>query len=163
MKIKKLFKRGIFFILIPVVTYFILVHWQKRLDVFLFIIIPYWLCLLLFLLRNKIKLKKKRTGEYLTLSDFFKQVKKGMKEMTPLQQAQSTQFGQIVSMVGVVWGIIYSIIIQSWWMATILVGGLIVLLTQMIGNWQRKSLFLEQEKLYNLLDDVPKEDERRKE
>lgn len=83
------------------------------------------------------KLTKPSTGEKVTIKEFFHQWKEGIQKVTPLQQTYSAMFGQVVSMVGVVWGIIFSIIIGYWWMMTILIGGIIVLGTQMIGTMQK--------------------------
>lgn len=81
---------------------------------------------------------KPTTGEKYSWKEFFKEWKKGMQEVTPLQQAVTVQLGQLISAIGVIWGIIFSIRIGYWWMGVILVGGLIVLGVQYLGNWQKK-------------------------
>lgn len=85
-------------------------------------------------------IKNIKTGEWVTWREFFKQWKEGMERITPLQQTITTQFGQVISLIGVFWGIIFSIRIGYWWMGIILVGGLIVLGVQMLGTWQKKQI-----------------------
>ena len=89
---------------------------------------------------------KPRTGERVSWRQFFKEWKQGMREVTPLQQCTATQFGQVVTLIGVIWGIIFAIRIGYWWMSIVLIGGLIVLGVQMLANWQRKMVFLDVEK-----------------
>ena len=60
--------------------------------------------------------------------------------MNPLQLNTSTLFGQCVSLFGVIWGIVFSLIIGYYWMMVILIGGLIVLGTQMIGTYQQRKI-----------------------
>ena len=91
-----------------------------------------------------------KTGEKVTWKEFFRRWKKGMQEVTPLQQCVSTMFGQIVSLIGVVWGIIFSIRLGYWWMMVILIGGLIVLGVQMLGNWQRKAILQNMEDMMKI-------------
>ena len=81
-----------------------------------------------------------KTKERVTWKEFFKQWKEGMEKVTPYQQTVITQLGQIVSFIGVVWGIVFSIRLGYYWMMLILIGGLIVLGVQMLGNWQKKQI-----------------------
>ena len=85
----------------------------------------------------------KPSGEKVTFKQFLKEWKSGMEKVTPLQQAKVTQWGQVVSAIGVLWGIIFSIRIGYWWMGVILVGGMIVLAVQMLGNWQKKQILIK--------------------
>lgn len=98
------------------------------------------------------KLTKPSTGEKVTVKEFFKQWKEGMNKVTPLQQTYSQIFGQIISFIGVVWGIIFSIRLSYWWMMTILIGGVIVLMTQLLGTWQKLMIL-------KMMDKVMKESE----
>ena len=88
-----------------------------------------------------------KTKEKVTWKEFFHQWKVGMENITPYQQCITTQFGQIISLIGVVWGIIFSIRLGYWWMALILVGGVIVLGVQMLGNWQKKMILKNLERI----------------
>lgn len=95
------------------------------------------------------KLTKPTTGEKVSVKQFLSEWKKGMQEVTPLQQTIAAQWGQIISAIGVIWGIVFSIMIHYWWMAVILIGGLVVLATQMLGNWQKKMILKKIEELQN--------------
>jgi len=83
---------------------------------------------------------RNRRGEEYTFREFLSQWKKGMQEVSPLQQCIITQWGHIVTYVGIIWGIIFSFRIGYWWMGVILVGGFIVLSVQYLGNWQKKNI-----------------------
>ena len=98
---------------------------------------------------------KNKKGEYYTFREFLHQWKLGMQHVTPLQQCTATQFGQLVSLVGVVWGIVFSMRIGYWWMMVILVGGLIVLSVQILGNWQKKMILKNMESLMKNAEVMP--------
>lgn len=99
--------------------------------------------------------KNPKTGEQVTWKEFFRRWKEGMANMNPLQMNTSTLFGQFVSFVGVVWGIVFSIIIGYYWMMVILLGGLIVLGTQMLGAFQQRkilsAMFKNQKEVKNVI------------
>lgn len=79
-----------------------------------------------------------KTKEYVTWREFFRQWKQGVQQMTPLQQTQVIQLGHLIALIGVIWGIIFSIKIGYTWMAIVLSGGLVVLAVQYLGNYQKK-------------------------
>lgn len=86
-----------------------------------------------------------------------------MEKVSPLQQAVITQWGFIISTIGVVWGIVFSIRIGYKWMAIILIGGLIVVSMQFLGNWQRKEILKRMEAAYNIAEkEVTTNGKRRK-
>ena len=93
-----------------------------------------------------------KDGTKVSWRELWKRFKKGMQEVTPYQQATSTQLGQIVSAIGVVWGIIFSIRLDYWWMMIILIGGLIILSAQYLGNWQKKIILKQVEDAIKLAD-----------
>lgn len=104
------------------------------------------------------KLKKKSTGEWKTIREFLSEVKEGMEKVTPLQQTIVTLWGIFISIIGIVWGIIFSIGIGYKWMALILVGGLIVAIFQFLGNWQRKQVLDRMEAAYQMADLIAKKE-----
>lgn len=81
-----------------------------------------------------------KTGEKVSWREFFRRWKDGVSNMNPLQQNTSMLLGQITSLVGVIWGIVFSLIIGYYWMMIILIGGLIVLGTQMLGTFQQRKI-----------------------
>ena len=85
-------------------------------------------------------MRNPKTGEKVTFRQFLSQWKSGIANMNPLQQNTSMLFGQFTSLAGVIWGIVFSCIIGYYWMMVILVGGLIVLGTQMIGAFQTRKV-----------------------
>jgi hypothetical protein len=82
----------------------------------------------------------RRTGEKVTLKEFWKRWKQGMNEITPLQQCQINQLGYITIFVGVIWGIIFSAKLKQWWLVIVLSGSLIVSSTAFLSNWQKKCI-----------------------
>lgn len=99
------------------------------------------------------KIYNTKKKEWVELKEFFKQWKQGMQNITPYQQCLTIQFGHIITLIGIVWGIIFSIRIGYWWMGVILVGGMIVLAVQYLGNWQKKMILKNLEDLTKLEDD----------
>lgn len=88
-----------------------------------------------------------KTGQRVNWKQFFQQWKEGMQKINPLQQTIVTQWGQLISAVGVIWGIVFSIRLAYWWMMVILIGGIVVLGVQMLGTWQRKVILKQMDKL----------------
>ena len=79
-----------------------------------------------------------KTKEKVTWREFFRQWKRGMEQITPLQQTQIIQLGHLIALVGVIWGMVFSIRIGYTWMSIVLGGGLFVLVAQYLGNYQKK-------------------------
>jgi len=80
---------------------------------------------------------KTRTGEELTFKQFMVRWKQGFEKVTPLQQLQMVYLGTWIIVIGIICGLIYSIINKSWWLSAILVGALIVQLFGLLGNCQK--------------------------
>lgn len=93
---------------------------------------------------------KKRTGEYKTWKEFFKEWKLGLEKVTPLQQSIIQLWGFLISIIGIIWGIIFSFRIGYKWMCVILIGALIVAGVQMLGTWQKKQILKKIENVYNI-------------
>ena len=95
-----------------------------------------------------------KTKERVSWKEFFRQWKDGMNRITPLQQCIIIQFGQLISLVGVIWGIVFSVIIGYYWMMVILIGALIVVGTQLLGNWQKKFILKQIDAAMKQADEV---------
>lgn len=83
--------------------------------------------------------KIKKTGEKISWKEAGKRFKAGVEGITPLQQAKISIQGTWISIAGVILGIIVSIVtIKSlWWVLVILIGGLVVTLSSLIGMYQK--------------------------
>lgn len=99
----------------------------------------------------------KRDGTKVSWRQFFHEWKEGMEKVTPLQQAQITQWGFLISSIGVIWGIIFSFRIGYYWMMIILIGGFIVLTVQFLGNWQKKQLLKRMDEAMKIADNYKEE------
>lgn len=95
------------------------------------------------------KIYNRKSKEWVEFKDFLQQWKVGMEKVTPLQQTIVTLMGQWISMIGIAWGIIFSIMLAYWWMMVILIGGVIVLGTQILGTWQKKQVLKMMEDSFN--------------
>jgi hypothetical protein len=86
------------------------------------------------------KIKIRRTGEKVTIKEFYKRWKQGMKDVTPYQQCLVNQIGYLTVFIGIIWGIIYSLMLKQYWLSIILIGSLIVSSTAFLANWQKKTI-----------------------
>lgn len=82
----------------------------------------------------KIKLK---SGEKITLKEAYKRWKKGTEEVTPYQHSIIDVFGFITVLIGIIWGIIYSIMLRQWWLSLILIGSFLVSGNALWNNWNK--------------------------
>lgn len=67
----------------------------------------------------------------------FKKWKEGVRAITPLQIVKINLNAYILILIGIVLGIITSILNQLWWLVLILFGSLVVSVTAYIGLWQK--------------------------
>ena len=106
---------------------------------------------------NLIMITIRRTGEKVTIKEFWNRWKQGMSEITPLQQCQVNQLGYITVLIGVIWGIIFSFRLSQWWLVVVLSGSLIVSSTAFLSNWQKKEILKKINKEINEQDEMVKE------
>jgi hypothetical protein len=82
---------------------------------------------------------------------FFQAWGRGIEGITPFQQVKGELKGQVIILVGTIWGVIYMGMISSkahtWWVFVMLVGGLIVLLFTMVGTMQKYMRLRIQDKM----------------
>ena len=95
-----------------------------------------------------------KSGEKITWKELGSRWKLGMQKVTPLQQCLITQWAQIVSGAGVIWGIVFSIRLAYWWMMVILIGGLILVGVQFLGNWQKKMILKKMDEVMKQAEEV---------
>ena len=93
-----------------------------------------------------------KTKEKVSWKEFFKQWKKGMEQVTPLQQKTIMGYGYVITLIGIVWGFIFSLMLKQYWLSVILLGGLLVSSIQTLGNFQSKWALARIEKLYQQAD-----------
>ena len=81
-----------------------------------------------------------KEGNKLNYKDFINRWKSGIEGITPLQQVKMQVKSTWLMVVGLLCGIVMSIIgIRTlWWLLIILVAGLFNTLVQLIGVWQKK-------------------------
>lgn len=89
------------------------------------------------------KIWKDKAGNKLTAKEFMQRWKEGIARVTPLQQTQNQINGYILVLIGELWGIFYSLVAQTLWLAIILIGGYMISKGQLTGIYQKK-LILKQ-------------------
>lgn len=85
------------------------------------------------------KIWKTRKGEWITPKEFFSRWGKGIEGVTPLQQTKSQIFFTIITLVGILCGIVVSIIAWKtlWWLGIILIAGFGNTIVGFIGIYQK--------------------------
>lgn len=89
------------------------------------------------------------SGNKLTAKEFASRWKSGVQAVTPLQQMKVTLFGYFIVIVGIIWGIIFTAIIHTWWLLVILCGSLFVSGMQTLGALQKYIILNKIEKEVN--------------
>lgn len=87
-----------------------------------------------------------REGKEVTGKEFMERWKKGMQEITPLQQTQAQMIGYIPIIIGTIWGIIASYLSHQYWLVTVLIGSIILVMVGLLGTYQKYLLFVKMEK-----------------
>ena len=95
-----------------------------------------------------------KTKEKVSWTEFFRQWKKGMQQITPLQQCQIIQMGHLITFVGIIWGILFTAKLAQWWLTVVLIGALVVLAVQFLGNYQKKIILKTLDNQIKLAEEV---------
>jgi len=80
---------------------------------------------------------KTRSGEKITLKQFWKKFWQGVDGITPLQQVKTTLMSFIPVFAGLIWGIVVTLMMGTYWLSLILVGSLPITAIQFISNLQK--------------------------
>lgn len=99
-----------------------------------------------------------KSGEVISVKEFFVRWKSGIMQMTPLQQLVVTFRSNWLIIIGILWGCFVTVYNSQWWLVVILLGSLLVTLVSQLGTYQRvKSLKMLDEQLGGELDVDAKE------
>lgn len=90
---------------------------------------------------------KTKTGEVISWREFGKRWKQGIQAITPMQQTKTQLMGQMIVMIGIVVGIIFSFQLDYSWLFLILLGSFFVSGVGMLGTYQRFLALLQMEKM----------------
>ena len=88
---------------------------------------------------------KDKHGNQLTVKEFFSRWKDGIAKITPLQSAKINMQGTLLMVIGILIGIISTIMSHTWWLVIILVGSLIVTLMSLVKLYQSYRIYKEVE------------------
>lgn len=88
---------------------------------------------------------KDKTGKSVGREEFINRWKEGLRGVTPLQQTTIQIRSTWIMVIGLMAGIIISLVAVGdlWWLLLILTGGLGNTLVQLLGLWQKKKLLIE--------------------
>ena len=101
---------------------------------------------------------KTRDGEELTFKQFLIRWKRGIVEITPLQQTKTNLWSMIPIFSGIIWGIVVTFIGEFYWMTLILSGSLPLTSVQFISNLQK---YKSQKIAYNAYNEAMKPTRKR--
>jgi hypothetical protein len=99
---------------------------------------------------------KTKTGEQITVKEFFKRWGAGINGITPIQQVKTQIIGTWITLLGISIGVVICAIgIRNlWWLMIILIGGLINTAVQQLGAYQRKKMLLQFDSAFKLAEEV---------
>ncbi len=80
-----------------------------------------------------------KQGNKLTTKEFFKRWGEGIKKVTPLQQTKISFIGSWFVIVGVLIGLVTTLLLKTWWLFIILLGSLLITGISLLGMWQKYS------------------------
>ena len=83
-----------------------------------------------------------KEGNYLTLKEWLQRWRRDMEGITPLQQTNIQIQATLILIIGLLSGVVISIIgfKNLWWLMLILIAGLINTLVQLLGLWQKRTV-----------------------
>lgn len=97
-----------------------------------------------------------KQGNKLTFKQFMSRWKRGIEGITPLGKVKSQIQGTRIMLLGLILGLVMSLISYKnfWWVAIILIGGLINTGIQYLGLVQQKILLENIDKQMNQINDI---------
>jgi len=92
---------------------------------------------------------KDKEGNYLTWKEFMQRWKKGIAEMTPLQQSRIIYHNTWLMLFGILAGAFFSLfnLRDLWWLTIILVAAFVNTVVVQIGNYQKYTIHRRIEKM----------------
>ena len=90
---------------------------------------------------------KDKQGKKLSFKQFKGRFKEGVINTTPLQQTRVTLFSFLPIFAGVLWGIVVTFLIKSYWLTLILSGSLPITSIQFLSNVQKYKALKKVDKL----------------
>jgi len=94
-----------------------------------------------------------KDGEIISTKEFIRRWKEGCNELTPLQSNKIQLRGTRITMLGIVCGLVISVINYRmvWWLGLILLGAL-------FNTWVQYAGLMQQKKLFNNIENQFKDD-----
>lgn len=89
---------------------------------------------------------KDKYGQPVEVKEFFSRWKQGIQNVTPLQQTRINLIGNVLVMIGVIIGIVYSAQNHFTWLIIVLIGSFLVTTMSFLGTFQRYLILSSLEK-----------------
>jgi hypothetical protein len=102
------------------------------------------------------KVWKDKQGNKLTAKEFMERFKAGIEKATPLQQAKAMFPGYFIVLAGIVFGLVTTFLLKTWWLFVILIGSLVISFVQLLGAYQK---YLMLKRVDNMFKESIKEEE----
>jgi len=84
-----------------------------------------------------VKIWKDKQGNKLTAKEFMERFKAGIEKATPLQQAKAMFPGYFIVLAGILFGLVSTFLLKTWWLFVILIGSFIISIVQLLGAYQK--------------------------
>lgn len=92
---------------------------------------------------------KDKEGKKVGTKEFFSRWKSGIQSVTQIQILKSNIIGFIIILIGIIWGIVFTIISKQYWLLTILSGALLVQSMSFLGILQKYFMAIKMRNLQN--------------
>lgn len=96
------------------------------------------------------KVWKDKDGKELTANEFFTRWKKGIQAVTAFQISKVSVIGYYIVALGLIVGLVTSIVMKQWWLMIILIGSSVITIANFIPvlskYWRIKAMFSSVEK-----------------
>lgn len=102
---------------------------------------------------------KDRAGKEITFNEFMVRWKEGIKNVPPIQQTAASLWGGGIVLIGIVWGIIFSLYMAQYWLSLILVGSFVLSAIGLYGNWQKYLALKKIDDSMRMIDNMDEKEE----
>ena len=86
------------------------------------------------------KVWRDKSGKWITAKEFTKRFSEGVQEVSPIQQARLTLWGQYIILIGITLGLFINGFAHIWWLFIILCGSMFVALMSTLGSYQKYTM-----------------------
>ena len=100
------------------------------------------------------KVWKDKSGKWIDAKEFAQRFSQGVQNVSPVQQARVSMFGQTIIFFGVLFGLIVNVYAHLWWLVVILSGSLLVVSVATLGAYQKLKVLKNMENSFEKIEEV---------